>query len=349
MEEGGQPHKRRVRYSGTHPKSFREKYKELDPEKYPEIIAKIRAKRNTPAGMHIPILVKEILEFLKIEPGQTGLDATLGYGGHTLEILKCLNHRGHLYATDVDAVESAKAKKRLNALGYGEEILSVYNINFADIDQITAESGLFDFALADLGVSSMQLDDPERGFTFKRDGPLDLRLNPAKGIPAGERLKNISQEKLQLMLVENADEPYAEQISRAITARLRRGEGIETTSQLREAVAGALRFLPAHTRDDSIKKSARRTFQALRIDVNKEFEALSAFMEKLPHCMAKGGRIAILTFHSGEDRIVKQSFKELFREGVYREVARDVIRPSAGECDLNSRARSAKMRWAVKA
>lgn len=349
MENQEKKHKRRVRYSGAYPKSYKEKYKELNPEKYADTVSRVIQKGSTPAGMHISICVSEILEFLQIKPGQTGLDATLGYGGHTQEMLKCLDSRGHLYALDVDPIESAKTKERLEKLGFGEDILSIRLQNFADIDRVSEETGLFDFVLADLGVSSMQIDNPDRGFSYKTEGPLDLRMNPEKGISAAERLKNITQEELQGMLLENADEPYAGEISREAVSRLKRGKTIDTTGELRQVVEDALAFLPAAERREAVKKSCQRTFQALRIDVNNEFEALYSFMEKLPQVLAPNGRVAILTFHSGEDRIVKKSFKQFYKEGLYREISNEVIRPSAEECSRNSRARSTKMRWAIRA
>ena len=349
IENQEKKHKRRVRYSGAYPKSYKEKYKELNPEKYADTVSRVIQKGSTPAGMHISICVSEILEFLQIKPGQTGLDATLGYGGHTQEMLKCLDSRGHLYALDVDPIESAKTKERLEKLGFGEDILSIRLQNFADIDRVSEEAGLFDFVLADLGVSSMQIDNPDRGFSYKTEGPLDLRMNPEKGISAAERLKNITQEELQGMLLENADEPYAGEISREAVTRLKRGKTIDTTGELRQVIEDALAFLPAAERREAVKKSCQRTFQALRIDVNNEFEALYSFMEKLPQVLAPDGRVAILTFHSGEDRIVKKSFKQFYKEGLYREISNEVIRPSAEECSRNSRARSTKMRWAIRA
>jgi len=347
-QEQGQKHKRRVRYKGTHPKNYQEKYKELQPEKYPETVARVIEKGGTPVGMHIPICVNEILEFLQIKPGQKGLDATLGYGGHTSEMLKCLKGEGHIYALDVDAIEMAKTRERLADLGYGSELLTIKQLNFADVDQVSQESGPFDFILADLGVSSMQIDNPKRGFTYKKDGPLDLRLNPQKGIAAAERLRDIPQEELQGMLIENADEPYAEEIARAVTDLRKRGRDITTTGELREVIEEALACVPEDRRKEAVKKSCQRTFQALRIDVNNEYEVLYQFLEKLPEILAPGGRIAILTFHSGEDRLVKKSFKRLKREGIYSDIADEVIRPSAEECSRNSRAHSTKMRWAVK-
>lgn len=341
-------HKRRVRYSGTHPRHFSEKYKEHQPEKYADVVEKVIRKGSTPAGMHISICVKEILDFLQIQPGQKGLDATLGYGGHTLEMLKRLKGEGHIYGLDVDPIESAKTKERLKNLGYGEDILTVKLLNFRNIDQVAAEAGKFDFVLADLGVSSMQIDNPERGFSYKTDGPLDLRMNPQKGVSAAERLKEVTEEELYGMLLENADEPYAQEIARAVI-RQRRISPIETTTDLRNVIEKAFSFLPEKERREAVKKSCQRSFQALRIDVNSEFEVLYDFLEKLPQVLAPNGRAAILTFHSGEDRLVKKSFKQFYKEGIYSEICKDVIRPSQEECNRNSRAKCTKMRWAVRA
>jgi len=346
--KGQEPHKRRVRYKGTHPRSYQEKYKELQPEKYGDTVERVIQKGGTPAGMHISICVQEILDFLQIRPGQKGLDCTLGYGGHARKMLECLQGEGHLYALDVDPIESEKTRTRMEDLGYGPEILTIRQMNFADIDRIAAEVGPFDFILADLGVSSMQIDNPERGFSYKFEGPLDLRLNPEAGISAAERLRTISQEELAGMLVENSDEPYAEQIAAAITRAIRHGEPVDTTTQVRDLIGKALSFLPEDGRKEAVKKSCARVFQALRIDINNEFEVLYSLLEKLPGALAPGGRVAILTFHSGEDRLVKKSFKEYHRAGLYSAIAEEVIRPSAEECIRNSRAKSTKMRWAVK-
>ena len=348
MENEEVKHKRRVRYSGTHPRRFEEKYKELNPEKYSRDIEHIISRGATPAGMHISIMVSEILEFLDIKPGQTGLDATLGYGGHTRAMLEKLRGSGHIYALDVDPIESEKTKKRLADLG--EDILTVKLQNFRDIDKVAADAGKkFDFVLADLGVSSMQIDNPERGFSYKIDGPLDLRMNPQKGKSGAERLQELTYAEIVGMLTENSDEPYAEQIARTIMRYRNKGVYISTTTQLRECITEALSFLPKNEQKETIKKSCQRVFQAIRIDVNSEFEVLYEFLEKLPDVLAPGGRAAILTFHSGEDRLVKRSFKELHRAGVYSDVARDVIRPTPEECVKNRRARSTKMRWAVRA
>ncbi len=348
MDNPEQKHQRRIRYKGTHPKTYATKYKELQPEKYAETVAKVIEKGNTPAGMHRPICVNEILEFLSISPGQIGLDATLGYGGHAQEILKSLDQKGRLFATDSDPIELPRTEARLAKLGFGPEILTIKNMNFSDIDQIVSESGPLNFVLADLGVSSMQIDNPERGFSFKVEGPLDLRMNPKKGISAADRLKEMTQDEIQGMLIENADEPYAAEIASAIVAEYQKGISISTTSQLQKVIKDALKFIPQSERDEEIKKSCQRSFQALRIDINHEFEALFEFLEKLPSSLAEGGKVAILSFHSGEDRLVKKSFQHYFRAGVYREIAPNVIRPSFEEQNSNSRARSAKLRWAIK-
>ena len=343
------PHKRRVRYSGTHPRKFSEKYKELNPEKYQDTIERVISKGSTPAGMHISICVQEILTFLQIKPGMKGLDATLGYGGHSRKMLEALQGRGHLYALDVDPIEIVKTTKRLREAGFSEEIFTPISENFANVDRVAEQYGSFDFLLADLGVSSMQIDNPERGFSYKQEGPLDLRLNPQNGEPASERLQKMNREEIEGMLIDNSDEPYAAEIARAIAGKLRKGQKIDTTMKLAELIGETLAFLPEKERKEAVKKSCARVFQALRIDVNSEFEVLEAFLTKLPSCMAPGGRIAILTFHSGEDRLVKRAFKEGKKAGIYSEVAEDVIRPSSEECVKNPRAKSTKMRWAVRA
>ena len=322
-------HVRRKHYAGRYPKNFEEKYKELNPEKYQDIATHVKAKGSTPAGTHIPIMVREILDFLQIKPGQTGFDATLGYGGHTRAMLEQLQGKGHLHATDVDPIESEKTQKRLLDAGYGDDILTIHHMNFAGIDKIAAESGPFDFILADLGISSMQLDNPARGFSYKTDGPLDLRMNPQ-------------------MLIENADEPYAEEIAQTISTDIKNDISINTTKELYREIEKALSHLPGNERRQSVKKSCARVFQALRIDVNAEMESLYAFLEKLPGALAPGGRVAILTFHSGEDRLVKKAFKQYVKEGLFSDAARDVIRPSAEECVANPRSKSTKLRWAIR-
>lgn len=348
MEDQAPKSSRRVRYKGTHPKSFKEKYKELQPEHFQEDVEKVMQQGRTPAGMHRSICVNEILKILQIVPGQIGMDATLGYGGHSLEMLKCLSPGGHLYATDVDPFELPKTKDRLADLGYGSDVLTVKKMNFSGIDLIAEEAGPLNFVLADLGVSSMQIDNPERGFSFKVEGPLDLRLNPNSGKSAAALLKSSSKEKLENIFLENSDEPHYEAIAQAITSRIAGGMSINSTTQLQEIIKDALLFLLQNQFKEEVKKACQRCFQALRIEVNNEFGVLEKFLEKLPYVLAPGGRVAILSFHSGEDRRVKKSFQALYRAGIYSEVAPEPIRASAQECNTNPRARSAKLRWAIK-
>ena len=343
-------YRRRPHYSGRYPRRFEEKYKELNPEKYGETIEHVKSKGSTPAGMHVPIMVEEILAVLDIKEGEQGYDATLGYGGHTSAMLAKLNHSGRLYAGDADPLELAKTEARLRAQGWTEEDFAPRHMNFSRINELAAEVGGFDFILADLGVSSMQLDNPERGFSYKTDGPLDLRLDPTQGKSAAERLAELDEAELCGLLETNADEPYAAQISRAVVRSGRRRK-IETTQELAEVVKQALakEKFPAAERREAERKACARVFQALRIDVNREYEVLYDFLEKLPHALRPGGRVAILTFHSGEDRLVKQALKAQERAGLYSEIAREVTRPSAAECGRNPRSRSTKLRWAIRA
>lgn len=352
MEEQ-QKHKRRPHYSGKYPKKFNEKYKEHDPEKYADTIEKVISKGSTPAGMHIPIMVQEILEVLDIKPGEKGLDCTLGYGGHTTKMLEKLEGKGHLYALDVDPIEIVKTRARIAERGFGEDLFTAIQTNFRNIDEVAAKYGPFDFLLADLGVSSMQIDDPSRGFSYKTDGPLDLRLDPEHGESAAERILKLDADELAGMFIENSDEPYAVEIADKITFYKKRGKSLNTTTALRELIEGVIvmqkdiRGLSDKEKKDAVKKSCARVFQALRIDVNSEFEVLYEFLEKLPDVLAPGGRAAILTFHSGEDRLVKKAFKALTVTGEF-EVNKDVIRPTPEENFRNPRAHSTKLRWIRK-
>lgn len=341
-------HKRRVRYSGKYPKKFEEKYKEHQPEKYADMIEHVIKKGNTPAGMHISICVNEILEILDIRPGERGLDCTLGYGGHSEAMLKKLQGQGHLTSLDIDPIESVKTERRLREAGFGEDIFTVRHINFANLDEAARVDGKFDFILADLGVSSMQIDNPERGFSYKISGPLDLRMNPQKGKSAAERLREMSVDEIEGMLVENSDEPYAKEIAEEIIKTYRKGGKIERTEELREVIEKAIAFIPERERKEVLKKTCQRVFQAIRIDVNQEFEVLYQLLSKLPSVINEGGRVVILTFHSGEDRMVKKIFNMHKKAGDFSEVSSDVIRPSEEECRNNPRARSTKLRWAKR-
>jgi 16S rRNA (cytosine1402-N4)-methyltransferase len=341
-----QPHKRRVRYSGKNPRKFSEKYKELDPSKYADLAAHIIAKGQTPAGTHRPICVEEILAILDPKPGEVCMDATLGYGGHTEKLLPRLLPGGKLFATDVDPVELPRTEARLRALGFGPDVLIIKKMNFAGITGLLGEAGGgFDCVLADLGVSSMQLDNPARGFTFKADGPLDLRLNPERGRPAAELIRAISAEALEKMLFEYADETHAKDIARLIKETLL---PVKTTEQLSAVIRDGLKKLHPKMEDTLVKKALQRTFMALRIGVNEELSVLERFLEALPWCLKPGGRAAILSFHSGEDRRVKKAFARGEEAGVYSSVAPGPQRPSPAERDSNPRSACAKLRWAVR-
>jgi len=330
---------RRPRYKGTHPRRFVEKYKELAPERYAEEQAKVAARGHTPAGTHRSIMVDEILQALDPKPGETALDATLGYGGHARELLTRLLPGGRLVGLDVDPLELPRTEARLRALGFDEAALAVRRTNFAGLAKIAAELGPFDLALADLGVSSMQIDNPARGFTWKAEGPLDLRLNPQKGRPAADLLATLDAPALAELLVENADEPHAEAIAREVV-----GREIRTTRGLAECIRSALRA--ERMEDDDVKRAMQRTFQALRIAVNDEFGVLDRFLAQLPGALKPSGRVAILTFHSGEDRRVKKAFQQGLRDGFYAAIAPEPLRASPEERRANPRSTSAKLRWA---
>ncbi|HNW91934.1 MAG TPA: 16S rRNA (cytosine(1402)-N(4))-methyltransferase RsmH [bacterium] len=341
IPESAPPHRRRPRYRGTHPRRFTEKYKELNPERYAAEVAHVRAKGRTPAGMHLPICVNEILEILQPAPGELFLDATLGYGGHAQQLLPRLLPDGRYIGLDVDPHELPRTEARLRALGYGGETLAVRRLNFAGVLGLPEAAGGFDGVLADLGVSSMQLDNPARGFTWKADGPLDLRLNPQRGVPASTMLLTLDTAALAAILAEYADEPHAEAIARAVKAS---PMSIETTTQLARVIRGALPRRP----QDEVRGSLQRTFMALRIAVNEELSVLDRFLDALPWCLKPGGRVAILTFHSGEDRRVKQAFKRGLESGIYRAIAPTPLRPSPEEQRANPRSSCAKLRWAVR-
>ena len=289
------PHKRRPRYSGKHPRRFEEKYKEHDPQRYVETVSKVIASGKTPAGTHRPIMVAEILEILAPKPGEFAVDCTLGYGGHAQEILPRLQPGGRLLGLDVDPIELPRAEARLRALGFGPEIFTAHRSNFAGLPQILASVAAAldhrnalpgaDIILADLGVSSMQIDDPARGFSVKHEGPPDMRMNPQRGQPVSDFLRKIRADALALLLAENADEPHADAIAPALA-----GKAFTTTTSLGDAIRAAL---PRSKADDA-DLSVRRVFQALRIAVNDEFSALDTFLRNLPACLNPGGRVAIL-------------------------------------------------------
>jgi 16S rRNA (cytosine1402-N4)-methyltransferase len=336
-------HKRRPRYRGKNPRGFHEKYKELNAARYAADVEKVIASGKTPAGSHRPIMVAEIIECLRPSPGDVAVDLTLGGGGHARAILERITPGGRLIGLDVDPLELPRTERRLREAGFGDDVLSVHHGNFAGLSRVVANEGLpgADVILADLGISSMQLDNPDRGFGYKEPGPLDMRMNPLKGLPASQVIARATTEQLVSLLEQNADEPHADLIAAAM-----KDEPIETTAALHRAIRKALHDLRLSDTDE--KASVRRTFQALRIAVNDEFATLDWLLRSLPDCLSPGGRVAILTFHSGEDRRVKKAFQAGHREGTYSAVNTEVVRAGADETRANPRASSAKLRWAVR-
>lgn len=332
---------RRKRYAGKNPRRFEEKYKEHDPARHAETIGKVLASGKTPAGMHVPIMVGECLESLRLEAGQCGIDATLGYGGHAREILARISPGGFLIGLDLDPIEQPKTEARLRALGHGPETFAAVHSNYAGIRKVLDGRGIaaVDFIFADLGCSSMQFDDPSRGFTFKAAGPLDMRMNPGRGLPAADWLVKTKTEKLAAALAENADEPRAEEIAAALA-----GRNLADTREL----AAAIRGVPEVARldEEGRELTVRRVFQAIRIAVNEEFSSLDAFLRQLPSCLKSGGRVAVLSFHSGEDRRVKKAFQAGLREGIYAEISEGVTIAGPEERRDNPRSAPAKLRWA---
>lgn len=341
MDTPPREHRRRPRYPGKHPRLFEHKYKELDPDRHPETVAHVLASGKTPAGSHVPIMVPEILDVLRPQPGEFTVDCTLGHGGHARSLLERILPGGHLLGLDVDPLELPRTEKNLLQAGYTADRFTVVRSNFAGLPSVLAKLGRSgaDVILADLGVSSMQLDNPARGFSCKTGGPLDMRMNPSRGATAAQWLANASPDKLAHVLSLNADEPHAERLADALA-----GRSIGTTTELSMAIR---RALPAISSRDA-ELSIRRVFQAVRIEVNEEFSALDSFLRALPGCLRPGGRVAVLTFHSGEDRRVKKSFQTAYRDGVYLEVSRRVLRASHVERRTNPRSTSAKLRWAVR-
>lgn len=334
--------KRRPRYSGKNPRRFEDKYKERNPDLYPDTVAKVLASGKTPAGSHRPIMVAEILDVLKPAPGLVAVDCTLGYGGHATEILKRILPGGRLIALDVDPNELPRTEARLRQID--PNAVTTIHSNFAGLQKALATLNLpgADIILADLGVSSMQLDEPARGFSYKLEGPLDMRMNPNRGEPASALLARLDESDLAELLAINSDEPHARELAAAIHSRR---ANLATTTALTELIRTTL----ARWSRDEIDLSIRRVFQALRMEVNGEMSALDSFLRILPACLNPGGRVAILTFHSGEDRRVKAAFKQGREGGLYSEISDEVMRPTPEEIRSNPRAAPAKLRWATHA
>jgi 16S rRNA (cytosine1402-N4)-methyltransferase len=339
--EQPQPHKRRVRYKGKNPRRFEDKYKEHN--LHPETVAKVLASGKTPAGQHVPIMMAEILRILAPQPGERAVDCTLGYGGHAAELVKALQPGGTLLGLDQDPLELPKAEERLRALGFPDDSLRCERTNFAALTHVLGEIGWPDGAdliLADLGVSSMQIDNPARGFSYKHEGPLDMRMNPNKGVSAADLIAKLDEAQLATLLRDNADEPSATLLAAALAK-----QQFQSTVALTHAIDQAL---PAFFDSERKQDTQRRAFQALRIAVNDEFKVLDTWLRTLPHCLRPGGRVAVLTFHSGEDRRVKKAFQSALQDGHYAAISESVLRPTFTEQRDNPRATSAKLRWATR-
>jgi len=359
------PHKRRSRYPGKYPRQFEQRYKELSPDAHPEIHEHVRAQGRTPAGTHVPVLVAEVMDALRPAPGETAVDCTVGYGGHTLELLKRIGPTGRLLGFDVDAANLERARVRLAAAAGGAAIM-LRRGNFAGIDRALAAEHIdaANVILADLGVSSMQVDDPARGFSYKFDGPLDMRMDSRIPRTAADLLRDLAAEELAAALAELADEPKAVTISRRI-AEERERRPITQTQDLVRLIFDAKGLSPRHWRKQQRGTAglpgrgdareapdlhpAAKTFQALRILVNDELGALRQLLRVAPACLAPGGRIGIISFHSGEDRLVKLAFRDGLRAGVFEAISDEPVRPTAQEIHDNPRSAAAKFRWAQKA
>jgi 16S rRNA (cytosine1402-N4)-methyltransferase len=338
--------RRRPRYPGTHPRAFHDKYKELNPDRYSTDVQKVLAAGKTPAGTHVPVMVEELLQSVRPAPGEVVVDCTLGGGGHARAVLERLNPGGRLVGLDVDPLELPRTEAELRAAGFGADVLTLHHGNFADLPRVLATEGLtsVDIVFADLGVSSMQLDDPARGFGYKSVAALDMRMNPTRGEPASALLARLSETALATLLQENADEPHA-----AIIARLLKQQPLETTHRTERVVRVGLAAARPELSQAEIKDSVRRTFQALRMAVNDELSALETWLRAVPHCLTAGGRVAVITFHAGEDRRVEHAFQAGYRAGLFSDVARAAVRPSRAEIRANRRSSSARLRWAVRA
>ncbi len=345
-------HRRRPRYSGTHPKNYKQKYKEHNITAHPDLKAHLRAKGKTPAGSHIPVLAEEVLGCLKPRPGQVVADCTIGYGGHALEFIKVIGPTGRLIAFDVDGAELERTRNRLSK---EKTPISFYHSNFAGIANVLNKEKLdgYDIIFADLGVSSMQIDNPDRGISYKNEGPLDMRMDERLKRTGADLLKTLSEEELAKAFLELSDEPDYQEIAWTIVAQ-RSIQPITTVSQLVRLVF-AVKGLTVNSWKKKQRSSkfgslhpAARTFQALRILVNDELGSLKELLRLAPYCLRPGGRIGIISFHSGEDRLVKQSFRDGVQAGLYQSAAENAIVPRIKEIMSNPRCSSAKFRWAIK-
>ena len=287
--------------------------------------------------VHVPVMLAEIVHWLDPQPGQVLVDGTLGGGGHTRALAEQVGDRGRVIALDRDPAALAAAEQNLAGLP-----VTLVESNFSDLPEVLKQLELshVDGIVLDLGLSSDQLADRERGFSFDADGPLDLRFNTGEGAPASRMLERLSAEHLADLIYHYGEERYSRRIARAIVER-RRSEPIETSRDLAELVR---RCVPRGNTRDRIDP-ATRTFQALRIAVNEELKSLEVVLKRIPDCLIEGGRAAIISFHSLEDRLVKDAFRDDDR---YEVLTKKPIRPTDAEIAQNPRSRSAKLRVAAK-
>jgi 16S rRNA (cytosine1402-N4)-methyltransferase len=350
--ENQQPgrHQRRRRYSGTHPKSFHQKYKEHNLSTYPQMKEHLRAKGKTPAGSHIPVLLEEVIGCLRPKPGEIVVDCTVGYGGHTSEFLKHIGPAGKLIAMDVDNAELERTRNRLSK---DNAPISFYHSNFAGIANVLKKENLAgcDIIFADLGVSSMQIDNPDRGMSYKHQGPIDMRMDDRIKQTGADLLNTLSEEELSKAFLELADEPDHKKIAEFIVNQ----RAVQPITQIEQliriifSVKGLTEKLWKKQNRAGFGKlhPAARTFQALRILVNDELGSLKELLRIAHYCLRPDGRIGIISFHSGEDRIVKRWFRDNVRSGVYQSASKNPIVPRIKEIMSNPRSASAKFRYAV--
>ena len=294
---------------------------------------------------HRSVLPAEVLDALAPTPGQMVVDCTVGLGGHSALLLERVTPAGRLVGLDFDPANLDRARLKLAAVGGGR--FDLVQSNFAALPAVLAGLGVaaVDAILADLGVASPQLDDPGRGFSYRHDGPLDMRMDPARGTSAADLLARISEADLRDALLDYGDETDAPAIARLVV-EARRREPIRTTGQLTAIVCRARDFTLQRAAGAKLHPAAR-TFQALRMVVNREAENLDRLLAVAPALLRPGGRIAIISFHSGEDRRVKQSFRDRTRAGTYAESSPEPVVATADEIRENPRSRSAKLRWAI--
>ncbi len=292
---------------------------------------------------HIPVLIEPVLDIIDPRPGQVVVDCTLGLGGHSRELLRRVMPGGRLIAFDFDPANIEIARKRVAEIGPDFDIV---HGNFAGVPTALANLGIerVDAVLADVGVASTQIDDPARGFSYRRPGPLDMRMDPTRGEPASVLINRMSEKDLSDAFFQLGDETDAPEIARLIVER-RAEKPIETTQELMELICEARDFTVERAFGAKLHPAAR-TFQALRILVNRELANLQRLLAVLPDILKPGGIAAIISFHSGEDRLVKTAFKNGLRYGVYEDASDEPLTADALEFGRNPRSRSAKLRWA---